>query len=325
VNVVALGDHLRADEQVEFALAQRVQSALEIFVSADRVAIEAGDARLRKHPVQQLFQLLRASTEKINILAAAVDAGFGHGRGIATIVANHFVLALVMSERDGAVLAFERLAAGAAQHHRRISPAIEQNHDLLFAVEALFDLRGEFARDDLLVAGFLEFLPHVDDLDLGQRTLLHAVGQLDQRVFIFLRVEIRFQRGRRRTQDHDCIRHLGAHHGNVAGVVARRLLLLVGGIVFFVDDDQREIGNRGEDRGTRAHDHASLAALDAMPLLRALFIRKCGVQDGNFIAEDLVQIGGDRGREADFRNEQDGGASSLEHGAHARQVDGSLA
>ena len=32
--------------------------ALEIFVTADRVAIKAGDARLRKHAVQQLFQLL---------------------------------------------------------------------------------------------------------------------------------------------------------------------------------------------------------------------------------------------------------------------------
>jgi hypothetical protein len=146
------------------------------------------------------------------------------------------------------------------------------------------------------VAGFLEFLPHVDDLDFGQRALLHAVGQLDQRVFIFLRVEIGFQRGRRRTEDHGGIRHLGAHHGNVAGVVARRFFLLVGGVVFFVDDDQGEIGDRGEDGGARADDHARIAALDAVPLLGAFFVGKRGVQDGNFVAEDLVQIGGD-GRE----------------------------
>ena len=219
----------------------------------------------------------------------------------------------------------QRLAAGAAQHHGRISAAIEQHHDLLFAFEALFDLRRQLARDDLLVAGFLKFLAHVDDLDFRQRTLLHAVGQLDQRVLIFLRVEIRFQRWRRRAQNHDGIRHLGAHHGDVAGMVARRLFLLVGRIVLLVDDDQREIGNRREDRRARADDHARFAALDAMPLLGAFFVGKRRVQDGDFVAEDLVQIGGDGGREADFRNQQNGGASGFEHRAHAGEIDGSLA
>ena len=44
------------------------------------------------------------------------------------------------------------------------------------AIEALFDFGGQFARNDLLVAGFLELLPHVDDFDFGQRTLFNAVG-----------------------------------------------------------------------------------------------------------------------------------------------------
>ncbi len=95
--------------------------------------------------------------------------------------------------------------------------------------------------------------------------------------------------------------------------------------MFFVDDDQREIGNRREDRGTSADDHARVAALDAMPLLGALFVGERGVQDGNFVAEDLVQIGGDRRREADFRDEENGGASGFEHCAHAGEVDGGFA
>ena len=98
----------------------------------------------------------------------------------AAVVANHFVFALVMGERDGAVPAFELLAAGAAEDDRRISAAVEQDHDLLFTVEALFDFGGEFARDDLLVPGFLELLAHVDDFDFGQRALLDAVGQFDR-------------------------------------------------------------------------------------------------------------------------------------------------
>ncbi len=222
-----------------------------------------------------------------------------------------------MGERDGAVLAFEFLAAGAAQHDGRISAAVEQHHDLLFAVETLLDFGRQLARDDLLVPGFLELLAHVDDFDFRQRTLLHAVGQLDQRILILLGVEIRFQRRRGRTEHDDGIRHLGAHHGDVAGVVARRFFLLVRGIVFFVDDDQREIGDRGEDRGARADDHARVAALDAMPLLGALLVGERRVQDGNFVAEDLMQIGGDGGREADFRDKQNGRASGFEHATHA--------
>ena len=132
VNVVPLGDHLRADQQIEFTFIERIQRALEIFAAAHRVAVQASDARLGKHAVQQLFQFFRTGAEKIYILAAAVDAGFRHRRGVAAIVAFHAARALVMGHGDGAVLALQRLAASPAQHHGRISPAIQQNHDLLF-------------------------------------------------------------------------------------------------------------------------------------------------------------------------------------------------
>ena len=304
---------------------RRVQGALEIFVAAHRVAIEARDARLRKHAVQQLFQLFGTGAEKIDVLAAAVDAGFGHGRGVSAVVAVHLVLALVMGQRDGAVLAFELFAAGAAQDDRRISAAVEQDHDLLFALEAFFDFFGQLARDDLLVSGFLKLLPHVDDFDFGQRALLHAVGQFDQRVLVLLRVEIGLERRRGRAQHDDGIRHLGAHHGDVARVIARRFFLLVGGVVFFVDDDQRQIGDRSEYRRARAHDHARFAALDAVPLLGAFLVGERRVQDGDFVSEDLMQVGGDGWGEADLGDQQDGRASGLEHRAHGGEIDRGLA
>ena len=111
----------------------------------DGVAIEAGDARLREHAVQQFFQLLRTGAEEIYILATAMHARFGHRGGVAAVVADHFLLTFVVGEGDGAVLALESPATGAAQHHGRISAAIEQNHDLLVAVEPLFDLRRQLA------------------------------------------------------------------------------------------------------------------------------------------------------------------------------------
>jgi hypothetical protein len=157
-----------------------------------------------------------------------VHAGFGNGSGEAAIVADHFVLAFVMGERDSAVLTFEFFAAGPAENDGRISAAVEQDHDLLFTFEALLDFGSQFARDDLLLASFLELLTHVDDFDFGERALLDAVGQLDQRVLVFFRVEIGFQRRCCRAQYDDCVRHSRAYYGDVAGMIARSFFLLVG-------------------------------------------------------------------------------------------------
>src|SRR4029077_10035030 len=74
VDVMSFGDHLGAHQQIEFAFVQRVEGALEVVAAAHRVAIQSADARLRKHAVHYLFQLLRASPEEINILTATMHA-----------------------------------------------------------------------------------------------------------------------------------------------------------------------------------------------------------------------------------------------------------
>src|SRR5579864_7102291 len=58
VDVVALGDHLGAYDQVELAFVEGVQRTFKIFVPVDCVAVEAGNACLGKHSVHQFFQLL---------------------------------------------------------------------------------------------------------------------------------------------------------------------------------------------------------------------------------------------------------------------------
>ncbi len=106
----------------------------------------------------------------------------------------------------------------------------------------------------------------------GSGRLLHPVGQFEQSVFVFLGVEVRLQRRRGRAQHHHCIRHLGPHHRHVARVIARHLFLLIRRILLLVHDHQRQIGDRREHRRARAHHHASVPALDAMPLLGALLV-----------------------------------------------------
>src|SRR6185437_6921812 len=66
VDVVALGDHLRADQEIEFAVAERMQGALEVRMAVDSIAIEARNSRLRKISVEQFFELLRSGGEKID-------------------------------------------------------------------------------------------------------------------------------------------------------------------------------------------------------------------------------------------------------------------
>src|ERR1700677_115620 len=115
MNVVTLRDHLRAHEQVKFALVERVERPLEIFVAANRISIETPDARLRKQAVQQLFQLLRSGSEKINILTAALPADLRHRRHESAVVADHAIGALMMGHCDGAVSGFHPVPTSAAQ------------------------------------------------------------------------------------------------------------------------------------------------------------------------------------------------------------------
>src|SRR5271166_5437825 len=52
--VVTFGNHLCADQQVDFARVECAQHAFEIVASPDRVAVEPRDARLRKQAVQDV-------------------------------------------------------------------------------------------------------------------------------------------------------------------------------------------------------------------------------------------------------------------------------
>ena len=104
---------------------------------------------------------------------------------------------------------------------------------------------------------------------------------------------------------HDRSRHFCPHHRDIAGVIARRLFLLVRRILLLVDNDERQIADRREHRRPRPADHPRLAATYAMPLLRPLRIRQPRMQDGDLVAEHLMQIGRHRRSQPNFRNQQD--------------------
>ena len=136
MNVVAFGDHLRPDQQVEFSGIQSAQRTLEISMAAHRIAIESSNAGLRKISVQQFLQLFRACAQKINVLTSALYAAFRHRSSETAVMALHPAALFVMRQRNRAISAFERLAACPAQHDRRIPAPIEQHHRLFFALQA---------------------------------------------------------------------------------------------------------------------------------------------------------------------------------------------
>ena len=142
----------------------------------------------------------------------------------------------------------------------------------------------------------------------GSGRWLHALVHLDQRVLAALGVVPGFERWRGGAEDDWRLRELGAHHGDVARVVARILFLLVGRVVLFVDDDEAEVGDGREDGRARADDDARFAAADAMPLLGALVRRERGVEQRDLVAEGGVELRGHGGRQADLRHQQNGGA-----------------
>ena len=176
----------------------------------------------------------------------------------------------MVGEGDGAVLALQLFSAGAADDGEGVAAAIEQDQRLLAAIESRLGLLDERAGKELLLACLLKFAAHVDQLDLGQRAVHHAVAHLDALILARRRVLPAFKRRRRRTHHHHRALYLGAHHGHVAGVVARRLLLLVALVVLLVHQNQAELGHRRKDGRARADDDRRIAPPDAPPLLTAL-------------------------------------------------------
>ena len=87
MDVVALGDHLRADEEVDFAGVQALEEALHVAAAADGVAVHAADARVGEEFLQAFFALLRAGAEEEEMLALALGAVFRDGAAEAAVVA----------------------------------------------------------------------------------------------------------------------------------------------------------------------------------------------------------------------------------------------
>src|SRR6202012_4654399 len=86
--------------------------------------------------------------------------------------------------------------------------------------------------------------------------------------------------------EHDArVRRLRAYNGDISAAIAGRFLLFVARIVLFIHDDQTGASDRGKDARTRSDHDLRSACPNAPPLICALRVTECAVQNCGAVAE----------------------------------------
>ena len=139
--IVALGEHLRADEDVDLAgvnaLAHRGERALALRA----VAVDAHDARCRKSRRERVLEPLRAVPERQQVDVAALRARARQALRVAAVVAAQLAVIAMDDEPRAAARAARLPAARRAQQRRRVAAAVDEHQRLLAAREPRLDRR----------------------------------------------------------------------------------------------------------------------------------------------------------------------------------------
>ena len=145
--VVALGHHLRADEDVDLARVDRAELRFERALLARAVGVDAGDARFRQQRRELLLEPLGAAPDRRDVEVAALGTGARHRLGQAAMVAAQSPVLLVEDAPGAAVRAAAEPAAFAALQHRRIAAPVQEHQALLAAGDPLAQCRHDLRRE----------------------------------------------------------------------------------------------------------------------------------------------------------------------------------
>ena len=88
---MAFGDHLRADQNVDLAVAESAEHTLEVANVPHRVAVDSADARVRVERLQLGLKPLRSLAYVVDVLAVAFRTSRRRTTGKTTIVAKQLV------------------------------------------------------------------------------------------------------------------------------------------------------------------------------------------------------------------------------------------
>src|SRR5690242_21900697 len=97
---------------------------------AHRIAVQAGDARLREKRLHVLLDLFSPGADKIDVFGIALGAKARNRAGEAAIVAGEALALFVKGERDAAILTEDAGATAPAEHKPRISAPVDEDNGL---------------------------------------------------------------------------------------------------------------------------------------------------------------------------------------------------
>ena len=187
--VVALGDHLRADQDVDLARVDGAERRLERAFPARAVGVDARDPRFGKQRRELLLEALGAATDRRDVGVAALRAAARHRFGEAAVVAAQRPVLLVEDAPGAAMRAAAQPAAVAALEHRRVAAPIQEDEALHAAADALAqgreDLRRERRAPALPRRARPSALPAVamsTSRTVGQRGAADPLGERETRV-----------------------------------------------------------------------------------------------------------------------------------------------
>ena len=323
LEIEALGDQLRPDQDVRPPLGERLED-LQVGVRAPgRVAVQPEHAGRRPQLLDHPLQPLRAEPERADLPRAAVRAGGGQRTREAAVVAGQAVKLGVLDEGDRALRALHRAPALAAEDEGRGAAAVQEEDHLLLGLEgAVHGLQQLPAQRQPIAPG--QLLSHVHQLHL-RRLPANASWQLGHGQGPGARLAVGRDGGRRRPQHESRAGQLDESTRDPCGLVPRRPVLLVGVGALLVQDDESQPRHRGEDRRPAPHDHVHLTTPDPPPLLSPLQLGELAVEDRQRHPEAATEALEELGRER-YLGYQHQGAQALCQGlGHGGQVDLGLA
>ena len=176
------GHYLRTDENVYLSFAELPYCLCLVASFLNGVAVQPCYPCLREKCLCLLFYLLCTGSER-DQFSAAFAAFARVWAGVAAPMAHQLsagiIAALMETETDIAVRAFQQLSAVAALHHRSPGPSCPQDDDLLSSRYGLFDMGDELTGKTAFHSVLLPFRTGVNDLYFGVVGSVETLGKQD--------------------------------------------------------------------------------------------------------------------------------------------------
>ena len=322
-DVVALGHHLRSEQNIVFLPAEFRQDLLMRELRIRRIAVHADDTGRRDQLMQFLLKLLGPRAEIFDVAAAAFRADIRHRLRHVAVMAGQLAV-LMVDQRQAAEAALDDLAAGTAHDKGREAAPVQHDDDLLMLCHRGLDELPERAGHDMTVA-HAQFLTHIHALHDRQRHIADTRRHREQGELALLRTVIRFQRRCRTAEQQDGLMDPRQFLGHDTGMVARGLVLLVGHVLLLIHDDEADIASGGEKRRPGTNDDAGLPTPHPDDRIVALRERQPAVHDHDIRREVGLEGHDNLTGQRDLRHKNDDLPAGFPHASGHLDIDLCLA